>query len=390
MGIVVCVFSSVHDAVDQRIFHKECRSFVRAGYSVSLIARHPRAEMLGGVRIVPLVHPGRRASRIFRTGWQIYRKALAEKADIYHFHDPELICVGLLLRLHGKKVVYDVHEDVPQDLLHKFYLPKWVRYPMSWMARMIEGLAARLLSAIVVVTPSIAERFAKHSKSVVLVRNFAVLEEFPSLAEIPWDQRDPAVIFLGSMSRNRGIRELVEAIELVPGNLNPKLRLLGPFSMPDLLAELEKLPGWAWTENLGVTQDRRRIGQTLNHVRAGMVTIHPIPQLMVSYPIKMFEYMAAGIPIIMSDYPVWRRFMNEAKCGLLVNPLEPREIAAAIEFILTHPNEAESMGKNGRRAMETLFNWTNEERVLLGLYNDLCARSPRGQQAARQSGSVRG
>jgi glycosyltransferase involved in cell wall biosynthesis len=383
MGVTVCVFSSVHDALDQRVFHKECRSFVRAGFHVSLIARHPRAEMLSGVRIIPLVHPGRRISRIFRTGWQIYRKALAEKADVYHFHDPELIGVGLLLRFRGKKVVYDVHEDVPQDLLHKFYLPKWIRYPMSWLARMIEGLAARYLSAVVVVTPSILERFAKHSKDVVMVRNFAVLEEFPAMGETPWNQRDPAVIFLGSMSRNRGIRELVEAIEQVSGSLNPKLRLLGTFSMPELRAELEKLPGWVRTEYLGVTQERERIGEALSRVSAGVVTIHPAPQLMVAYPVKIFEYMAAGIPIIASDFPVWRRLIEEAKCGLLVNPLEPCEIAVAIEYILTHPKEAESMGKNGRRAMETQFNWAHEERALLGLYNQLCASSAQDDRRSR-------
>lgn len=390
MDIAVCVFSSVHDALDQRVFYKECLSFVRAGYSVSLIARHSRAEVFKGVRIIPLAHPSRRVSRIFWIGWQIYRKALAEKADVYHFHDPELIGVGLLLRLHGKKVVYDVHEDVPQDLLHKFYLPKWVRYPMSWLARIIEGMAARVLSAVVVVTPSIAERFAKHSKNVILVRNFAVLEEFPAAVETRWDQRDPAAIFVGSMSRNRGIRELVEAIDLVPGVLNPKLRLLGPFSMRDFPTELAKLPGWTRTEVLGVTQDRQCIRETLSHVSVGMLTIHPISQLMVSYPIKLFEYMAAGIPIIASDFPLWRRFIADAQCGLLVDPLKPNEIAAAIEYLLTHPGEAEFMGKNGRRAMETQFNWAHDERALLRLYSELGARSTRARQAVSESGSVRG
>ncbi len=361
---------------------------MRAGYDVSVIARHPRPEVVNGIRIIPLALPGHRVSRMLRTGWQIYRKALAERADVYHFHDPELIGVGFLLRLHGKKVVYDVHEDVPQDILHKFYLPRWVRRPMSWMASTIEALAARLLSGVVVVTPSIAERFARHSKQVVMVRNFAIPEQYPPLAEIPWEERDPAVIFLGSMSRNRGIRELVEAIELVPASLNPRLRLLGPFSMTDLPAELEKLPGWARTENLGEIKDRERIGKILSKVRAGLVTLYPIPQLMVAYPVKIFEYMAAGIPIIASDFPLWRRIIDGAGCGLLVNPLEPREIAAAIEYILIHPDEAEAMGKNGRMAMETEFNWAHEEGALLDFYNDLCARLPREPQVVSQSGTV--
>jgi hypothetical protein len=268
-------------------------------------------------------------------------------------------------------------------------MPKWVRRPMSWMAIVVEGLAARLLSAVVAVNPNIAGRFAQHSKRVVMVRNFPVAEEFPPAPERSWEERDPAVIFLGSMSRNRGIRQLVEAIELVPGALNPKLRLLGPFHMPDLPAELEKLPGWSRTEHLGVIQ-RDRVGEKLNQVRAGMLTAHPSPMYMLAYPVKMFEYMAAGIPIIVSNFPAWREFVEKAQCGLLVDPLDPHDIAKAIEYILTHPDEAAAMGRNGRAAMETEFNWNHEERALLGLYDSLCARPPRGPQPAYQPPAAEG
>jgi glycosyltransferase involved in cell wall biosynthesis len=372
----VCVFTSVHPPLDHRIFYKECKSLARAGYGVTIIAPHDRPEVVNGIRIVPLPRPKRRVSRIFRTGWQLYRKALAEEAAVYHFHDPELIWVGLLLRCHRKKVVYDIHEDVPQDLLHKFYIPLWLRWPLSWMASTVESIAARFLSGLIVVTPSIAERFKEHSSKVVLVRNFPVPEEFPPHLEIAWSQRDNAVIFVGSMSRNRGIRELVEAIGLVPEHLNSRLRLLGPFSMPNLLSELERVPGWDRVENLG-TQDREGVIRSLSRVRAGLVTIHPVPQLTVSYPIKMFEYMAACVPIIASDFPTWRQFIMEARCGLLVNPLNPREISDAIEYILTHPKEAEEMGRNGRKAMETSFNWTHDERKLLAFYRGLSAPPPR-------------
>jgi glycosyltransferase involved in cell wall biosynthesis len=258
------------------------------------------------------------------------------------------------------------------------------------MASLLEGLAARFLSGIVAVTPTIGERFKRHSNKVALVRNFAIPEEFPSRFHIPWEQRDAAVIFLGSMSHNRGIRELVKAIELVPNCLNAKLRLLGPFSMPELSADLAKLPGWTRVENLGVIRDRESVSMTLTKVRAGLVTMHPIPQLMVSYPIKMFEYMASGIPIIASDFPVWREFIYESRCGFLVHPLEPREIANAIEYILTHPREAEEMGRNGRKAMETRFNWMQEEPSLLSLYRKLSAaaseKGPRNA-LARVAGS---
>jgi glycosyltransferase involved in cell wall biosynthesis len=388
MNIRVCVLSSVHDALHQRVFHKVSRSLAHAGYVVSVIAIHPHATVVDGIRIIPLAQPPNRVSRLFRTGWQIYRKALAEHADIYHFHDPMLLGVGLLLRLHGKQVIYDAHEDLPKDMLQKYYLPRLVRRPMSWIAVIIEALAAYILSGVVVMTPDVAERFARYTKRVYMVRNFAVPGEFPPIPNIPWEERDPAVIYLGALSRIRGIHELVEAIDLVPASLNPKLRLLGPFYTPDLPAELEQLPGWARTEYLGVIAERERVGEQLNQVRAGLVTIYPLPQYLFAYPVKMFEYMAAGIPIIASDFRVYRQFIEKPQCGLLVDPLDPAAIAKAIEYILTHPEEAEAMGKNGRAAMENEFNWSHEEKTLLGLYEDLSARVRREQKSVSEPEAI--
>jgi glycosyltransferase involved in cell wall biosynthesis len=209
-----------------------------------------------------------------------------------------------------------------------------------------------------------------------MVRNFPILEEFPPAPDIPWVERDPAVMFLGSMAWNRGIRELVEAIDLVPDNLNPKLRLLGPFHEPDLPPILEKLPGWARTEVMGVVP-RERVSEMMNRVRAGMLPAHPSRMYMLAYPVKMFEYMAAGIPVIISDFPAWREFVETAQCGLLVDPLDPRDIAKAIEYILSHPVEAAAMGRNARKAMQTEFNWSHEEKTLLGLYERLSEGLPR-------------
>jgi glycosyltransferase involved in cell wall biosynthesis len=101
------------------------------------------------------------------------------------------------------------------------------------------------------------------------------------------------------------------------------------------------------------------------------VILHPEKSFITSQPTKLFEYMAAGIPVIASDFPLWRSIIQEAGCGILVDPLDTQAIAAAIEYLVSNPREAEAMGQRGRRAAEKQFNWANEEQTLLSFYSSL-------------------
>lgn len=139
----VCILISVHLPFDIRIFHKEAKSLAKAGYDVTLVAQHDKDEIVDGIRIVPLPKPKSRLERMIRTVWMAYRKALKIDADVYHFHDPELMPVGLLLKRHGKRVIYDVHEDVRRQNLSKPYVPALLRQPISAMIGALEAFSAR-------------------------------------------------------------------------------------------------------------------------------------------------------------------------------------------------------------------------------------------------------
>ena len=168
----------------------------------------------------------------------------------------------------------------------------------------------------------------------------------------------------------RGIRNIVEALSLLPKSLFARLCLAGRFINDGLYEELLNTPGWDRVDNLGYIP-RDRVADVLGRTRVGLVVIHPQPNYIRSRPTKLFEYMAAGVPVIASDFPDWRKIIDAARCGLLVPPEDPRAIATAMEYLLTHPEEAREMGLRGRQAVEGSYVWDVEKKTLLDLYDSL-------------------
>lgn len=362
--------TSVHTAFDVRVFHKECKALARSGKHVVLIAPHEKDEVVDSVEIKGIRSSSGRFVRMTRTALSLHREALRQNGDVYHFHDPELIPLGLLLEARGKTVVYDIHEDAPADMLHKDYIPQRLRRPLMWFVRKLENAACRRFSGLVAATSTIAERFYPINANTVVVHNYPAVDEIAPNEDLPWNERPPAIAYIGSISERRGIRETLRALALFPSASPAQMMLAGPFSPNGLLTELEKLPGWARVQYLGVL-NRPSIANLLSRARLGLLVLQPEPNFVNAMPIKLFEYMAAGIPVIASDFPLWRSIIGEAGCGLLVDPHDPEAIAHAMEYLLSHDAEAEAMGRRGRNAACNLYNWNSEERVLLKFYSDL-------------------
>lgn len=367
----VCILTSVHSPFDTRIFHKEAKSLAKAGYDVTLISQHDKMEVVDGIMIVPLSKPRNRIERMIKTAWSAYQKALKINADIYHFHDPELMLIALLLRLQGKRVIYDVHEDYSEAILYKDWLPLHIRKFVSILSDRVEKTIAKYFSAVITVTYHIGRRFASYNKNVVVVQNFPILDEmFDSNPMIPWNDRKNIAVFVGSISLIRGIREMVKAFELIPQRVNINLILAGYFSSESLKKEIQCMPGWNRCKYIGYAH-LKDVAKLLMQSKIGLVLTHPVTNLLKGQPVKLFEYMAAGIPVIISNFPLWLKIIEEFRCDICVNPLDPKEIADAIIWLLDNQQEAEKMGKRGRNAVEKRFNWGREEEKLLQLYSEL-------------------
>ncbi len=305
---------------------------------------------------------------MIRTTWQVFKAALNEAADVYHFHDPELIPIGVLLKLFGKRVIYDVHEDISQDILSKNYIPAFLRKPVAGIAGFTEHITSKVFDGIVAATPAIAKHFAP-SKTVT-VQNFPILNDAASSTGRPYCERSFIVTYVGGITRVRGIEEMVRAVAMVPQSMNPKLVLAAEFQPPELEREVKQLPGWDRVDFLG-WRSTEEVASILGQARVGLVLFHPIPNHMEAQPHKFFDYMSAGIPLIVSDFPLWREIVQGVGCGILVDPLNPTAIAEAIKWLFEHPEEAERMGRRGKEAATSRFNWEKEAAKLIGLYQEL-------------------
>jgi len=378
--IRVVHMTSVHSAFDGRIFRKECRSLARAGYDVTIVGPNSKDTVSDRVQIKSVRQDQDRISRMTRTVWRVYQAARKQEADVYHFHDPELIPAALLLRASGKQVIYDIHEDMPKDIMSKHYLPVWSRRMIAWLANRIESATCGHFSALVAVTPSIAKRFLSKNKNTIVVHNYPFLEELlaESRAAAPWESRQQAVAYVGGITAQRAIREMVHAMALLPESLDATLELAGNEIPEDAHPwELHSHPGWQRINYHGIL-DQLSTFRLLHNVRAGLVIFHPEPNHFEAMPQKIFEYMGAGLPVIASDFPLWRRMLGETGCAVLVDPKDPASIARAIEYLLTHPQEAEQMGKRGRALVLDQYNWNSQAEKLLKLYSGLTKQTCAG------------
>ena len=210
----ICQISTVHPLNDNRVFHKECKTLVNSGHSVTLIITHDKNEVIEGVNIVGLKKRKNRFARMLFAPLEALRYAFREKADVYHFHDPELIPAGIILKIAGKKVIYDVHENTAKQMLNKDYLGNMLKRKfVSGLVRTVESISKLFFDIIIVARPDIAEHW--NSSKVRTVINAAVLKTIDDAPDVEIEKNKPVLIYAGGLTSIRGIRQVIEAMEIV-------------------------------------------------------------------------------------------------------------------------------------------------------------------------------
>ena len=367
--IRVCHFSSVHPWSDIRVFHKECVSLAASGMDVTLIAVGANNDefMEHGVKVVAMNNTFRgRLNRATKFAQAVVERALQEDADIYHFHDPELLRFTRQFKRRGKHIVYDVHEDLPRQIMTKQWIPAWLRKPLATVVELWENRAAGNVTAIVAATPVIRDRFHRTGKPSVCIFNAPMLREFN--LEVKPDYASRRVIYVGLISRKRGILELLKAMEHIDG----RLHLAGKFEDDQLREQCMQMPGWKKVDYHGVV-GRADIVRLLGESALGIVTLHPTISYMESYPIKMFEYMGAGLPVLASDFPLWESIVVEEHTGICVDPMDVHLMSRIANELLSDAPLSAKMGANGRAYVRDRFNWEAEAKKLVAFYHEICS-----------------
>ncbi|MDQ7024909.1 MAG: glycosyltransferase [Anaerolineae bacterium] len=360
--------TTVHRPFDVRIFYKELQTLRKAGHGVVLIAGYDSDKVVDGIQIRAIPRMKNPYRRVVSAGYYAMKQALAEDADVYHIHDPELLLWALILRLRGKTVIYDMHENVPFALRHKEWIPVFLRPMLSNFYRLVERVLLHGLP-IIFAEKSYKENYLWHGGAEETILNLPMIDELITVDEAKFNT--PTVGYIGDVTAQRGSLVTLNALNILKERgTTVEWECIGSI----LEQHKAELTSYINTHNLqGVRLQGRKIPAEWHprivKCHIGLAVLAPVPNHMKSYPTKLFEYMALGLPIIASGFPLYSEIVEGNSCGLVVkNPTDPEELANAIEYLITHPEEAKLMGLNGRETVIHKYRWDVEAQKLLNYY----------------------
>jgi glycosyltransferase involved in cell wall biosynthesis len=360
--------STVHSANDVRIVVKEASILAEHGFQVIVIAQPPKLESLFDNLSFDLLPIAKlpRWKRPWKAGRAVMKAIAKHQPDAVHFHDPEFIPFGLALKRKGIKVVYDVHEDTPADILSKAWIPLFLRPYVAQLILKIEHFAAQKFDACITATEYIENRFHPYATKALTLRNYASLKELKF--EPTQKLKNPQAVYVGRISFDRGLREMSEACK----QLNLTCVLAGPIG-PVETEWLKEQPHIEWRGILG----RHQIAELLNNSLVGLCVLHPQPNYLHALPIKLFEYMASGLPVIVSDLPVSKKIVEQHQCGFVISAQDTAALVGALQTLLNQPEQARAMGENGKNAVFKHYHWEAEGQRLIEFYQNMHLSLPR-------------
>lgn len=367
--------TSAHPASDTRVFLKQCRSLAAAGHEVVLVVADAAGDrMVDGVQVRSVGAPRSRRDRMTHRAWACVRKALRERADVLHFHDPELLPWAQVLRRMGKRVVYDMHEFAPAQIAGKGWISPGVR---SVIGRVWRSAERQLLRGMPVVfaARSLARDYPYVGRS-ALVENLPLVEELFGIHE----RRHECFTlgYMGSLTVSRGSLLMLGAVDRLRRDGVPvELECVGPAHDERTVEALRRSAetpdaGVRWHGHLPPVEGWR----VMARCHAGLAVLLPEPRYLEAYPTKLFEYLALGLPVIASDFPLYRAIVERTGGGLCVDPLDQDALVAATRRCVSNPEELRAMGERGRQAVERDYNWRTEQRKLLEFYTALGVPAP--------------
>lgn len=383
--IDVCVITTIHSDYDARIYDRGIRVLTEAGYRVGFVGPWPYAAASGVASFdwFQTKRATRRLARPFAAMWT-FAKAYRSGAKVFHFHDIDFLPWALLLNsLTPADIVYDVHENYPEDMIHRrHYVPAFLRPILSWIVDRLERYAVRRFAATIVVVPSLADRLGPVARRLVTVRNVSRLDPAPDLPHAP------ALLYSGGIMRSYGASTLLEIGRELQRRGTPA-RLV----VVDRFLELDLRPGFLGaiaSEKLPIdvipSVHPSELWRVMTLGAVGLVTDALSPNAHLGLHAKFFDYMAMGLPVIASDIANARALIESAQCGVLVPPGNASAFVETALALLRDDARLQTLRANGFAAIQGVYSWRAETAKLVGLMAELLKH--RTDRSVAQRGTV--
>lgn len=369
----ICILTTVHPPFDTRVFHKEAKSLAKVHDVILIAPDEERADKeVDGVRIITIKKP---KSKVLHpiTMWRVFKAGFKQDCDVYHCHEPgSLFVCNLFKCLKRKKLIYDVHEHHASLIANNDIFPVFVRGLIEKISFKLEFILSRFADYIIVVRGDLETTFKNVNKNIKIIYVCPDLQYFP----VKKVNREDIVVYEGAVDiEKRGLNIFLASLVLVskkPEHI--KYLVVGKIPEEDLTFATEYLNRNNMADRFEYTGwvDYNAVPEYLRRAKIGVILLQPVYyNNVMGIPNKLFDCMAAGIPVIASNFPNISKIVKEVDCGILIDPTDPAKIANAILYLLEHPEEAKRMGENGRKAVEEKYNWERMEEKLFELYEGL-------------------
>lgn len=355
----VVQLTSVHPREDTRIFKKICKSLQEHDYEVNFIVADGKGnEVVDNIIIHDVGKPLNRINRVTFTQYKILKLCRELDCKIYHLHDPELIIIGRILKNRRNRIIYDVHEDLPRQLLHKPYIKSLPKIFIN-LIDYIEIRISKKFDLIIAATDKIKHRFLNSDK--ITVHNFPFITQ----TIIPNQRSIFTLCYVGSISKARGVDKIIECLDNFD---NIKLELVGNFDTEEYMKYCISLKGWNKVTFHG-RLDHDTTQEIISNSDIGMSLLELTPAYIDSIPTKLLEYMSKGVPFISSNLKFAEELVQNYQCGIIAT--NQKEIESAISFFMLNSNKRKEFGNRGKKAARSYLSWANESKQLMNSYNNL-------------------
>ena len=360
-----CFFSSMPRKKREVIMYRQGRSLMCSGYEVyNVVCDDQPFEVVEGINVVPT---GYKAHGVFQRSFlaqrRVYKKLLEVDADVYHTVNVDQLALCLKLKRKGKKVIFEMQEDHPYSLLWKSKAPKWLLKPAVWLMAKWMGYVLRRVDVVTALsydTVAYLKSWGIKAEKVQLWGNFPEINKDYKLTLENYMQREDRMLYFGIIYSYSKQEIILKALKEVPG---VKYLVAGVFMGNEkhtYRLHIINMPEWKNVEFIEGFKHEELKGIIARSTISNVVrdfSVYPMEKGGSFGIIKVFESMEAALPIICSDMPIYRDIMKEYKCGILVDPNNEEQIREAIEYLVTHKEEAWRMGQEGRRAIIEKYSW---------------------------------